>query len=146
MRNKEQSELFVAFNKPLGDFLTPMDELKAATGELDAESTGLMILSERKKIPRLDSEYLVTVAQPISKSFLATLRTNTEPISIKKTGDKKFKIILFSDDLRRACEALGNPITTLKRIRLGPVKLKELGEGNWRNLTKKERQELENLL
>jgi len=44
------------------------------------------------------------------------------------------------------CEKLGFQVKKLKRTRVMNVKLGELGDGNWRLLTKKERRELQEQL
>ncbi|MFP4623041.1 MAG: pseudouridine synthase [Gemmatimonadota bacterium] len=41
-------------------------------------------------------------------------------------------------EVRRLFDALGHPVRRLRRERLGPVELGELGEGEWRELTARE--------
>jgi pseudouridine synthase len=40
--------------------------------------------------------------------------------------------------VRRMCASIGHPVRKLTRIRLGPIKLGELGLGQWRDLTPSE--------
>ncbi len=40
--------------------------------------------------------------------------------------------------VRRMCEAIGHPVRTLKRVRIGPITDKRLKPGEWRELTEAE--------
>ena len=44
--------------------------------------------------------------------------------------------------IRRMCELVGLEVTDLLRVRIGPLQLGDLPEGNWRHLTVEERDAL----
>jgi 16S rRNA U516 pseudouridylate synthase RsuA-like enzyme len=47
--------------------------------------------------------------------------------------------------IRRVAELLGHPVRELRRVRLGPLQLGQLESGQWRYLTAKEVQGLEEI-
>lgn len=133
-------------------------------GRLDVHSSGLVLLTNNGNVankiasPKFahEKEYVVSVDRPITRKFLTTMRNGvyiddrkTLPAHAKKLSDKKFKIILTEGrnrQIRKMTAALGYEVKKLKRIRIMHIKLRELGEGNWRHLTKNERRELLNLV
>ena len=132
-------------------------------GRLDKPSEGLIFLTNDgdivNKILRArnnhEKEYIVSVDRPINSEFIQTmsngveiLETTTKNCFIKKLGPKKFKIILtqgLNRQIRRMCETLGYRVQSLKRVRIMNIKL-DVPTGKYRELTKKELQELNQLL
>lgn len=131
-------------------------------GRLDKPSEGLIILTSDgdivNKILRAenahDKEYEVTVNQPISERFVQRmsrgvpiLGTVTKPCVVKASGKFSFTIILtqgLNRQIRRMCEFLGYEVTKLKRTRIMHLKLDNLKPGQWRNLTERELNTLNN--
>ena len=131
-------------------------------GRLDKPSEGLIILTSDgdivNKILRAenahDKEYEVTVNQPISERFVQKmargvpiLGTVTKPCKVKARGKFQFSIILtqgLNRQIRRMCEFLGYEVTKLKRTRIMHLELGNLKPGQWRNLTEKELNQLNN--
>lgn len=131
-------------------------------GRLDKPSEGLILLTSDgdivNKILRAenahDKEYEVTVNQPISGRFLQKmargvpiLGTVTKPCTLESRGRDKFTIILtqgLNRQIRRMCEFLGYEVTKLKRTRIMHITLGNLRPGQWRNLTDKELEQLNN--
>lgn len=129
-------------------------------GRLDVASSGLMLLTNNGDIANriasaksnVEKEYIVKVDRKITRNFLQYMRDGvdldgrkTKPAQVKKMTDVKFKIILTEGrnrQIRRMCEALGYHVKELRRIRVANVKIRDLGAGNWRHLSKKERREL----
>ncbi len=129
-------------------------------GRLDVASSGLMILTNDGDLANdishargsHEKEYVVIVDKKLTRSAIKKLRdglvilgSKTKPARVKKINDKKFNIILTEGrnrQIRRMCEKIGYGIVSLKRLRINNVKLGDLGEGNWRYLTKNERRGL----
>jgi 23S rRNA pseudouridine2605 synthase/23S rRNA pseudouridine2604 synthase len=126
-------------------------------GRLDKDSTGLLILTNdgdlhhRLSHPSFDheKEYDVTVSRVISDSALARIAkgmpimgTKTRPAEIKRISSRRFRIVLKEGrnrQIRRMVRKIGNRVASLKRIRISIIKLGNLGPGDWRYFTKKER-------
>lgn len=132
-------------------------------GRLDKPSEGLILLTSDgdivNKILRAknnhEKEYVVTVNKPISKVFIQKmgkgvpiLNTVTQECEIKQISHNKFNIILtqgLNRQIRRMCEYLGYEVTKLKRIRIMNIHL-DTPLGKWRDLTKKEMEEINHSL
>ena len=130
-------------------------------GRLDKPSEGLILLTNDgdivNKILRAsnnhEKEYIVTVDKPISQTFLERmssgipiLDTITKKCHVVKIDRFTFKIILtqgLNRQIRRMCEYLGYDVLRLKRVRIMNVKL-DVEPGKWRNLTRKELDEIDN--
>jgi pseudouridine synthase len=129
-------------------------------GRLDKDSTGLLILTNdgslhhRLSHPSFDheKEYDVTVSRPITDVSLRNIAaglpimgTKTRPAKIRRISSRRFRIILKEGrnrQIRRMVGKVGNRVTELRRIRISKIKLGSLAEGDWRNLTEKEKKEL----
>ncbi len=128
-------------------------------GRLDKPSEGLIFLTNDgdivNKILRArnhhEKEYIVTVNKPVTKQFVehmskgvAILDTVTRQCDVKQVNKFTFKIILtqgLNRQIRRMCEVLDYRVTQLKRVRIMNITL-DIPVGQWRNLTKKELQEI----
>ena len=133
-------------------------------GRLDRDSTGLVILTNDGRIhhrlshPSFDheKEYDVSVATPISTWSLRSMAeglpmmgTKTRPADIKRISSKRFRIILKEGknrQIRRMVRKVGHQVTKLKRVRVANVKLGQLAERKWRNLTPQEKRDLLKIL
>jgi 23S rRNA pseudouridine2604 synthase len=122
-------------------------------GRLDKDSRGLLIITDDGRItkpllePQFDheKEYEVTTEKPFNDAFLKKMGSGveigeykTKPCVLKRLGDKKFSIILTEGknrQIRRMCEALGQRVHDLNRIRVMNVLLGSLPEGRFRELT-----------
>ena len=129
-------------------------------GRLDKDSTGLLLMTNDgelvNKIMRAgnyhEKEYVVTINKPVTEEFckkmaagVPILDTVTRKCKVWQTGEKEFHIILtqgLNRQIRRMCEALGCRVAALKRIRIMNVKLGELKEGTYRDISEQEYKEL----
>jgi len=133
-------------------------ELHAA-GRLDADSTGLVLLtsdgewSHRITSPRhhCDKSYLVELARPLDGALVQRFAegivlnddpTPTLPAQLEILGENQARVILREGryhQVRRMFAACGNHVTALHRERIGPVTLDaSLAPGGWRELTAQE--------
>ena len=132
-------------------------------GRLDKPSEGLILLTNDgdivNKILRArnnhEKEYIVTVDKPITKSFIQKmssgvpiLDTVTRECTVEPIDDRTFRIILtqgLNRQIRRMCEHFGYEVIRLKRIRIMNIQL-DTPEGEWRYLSAKEMDEMNQLL
>ena len=132
-------------------------------GRLDKLSEGLIFLTNDgdivNKILRArnnhEKEYIVSVNRFISRDFIQRMSNGVEILGsttkkcfVQKLGPKKFKIILtqgLNRQIRRMCDSLGYRVQSLKRVRIMNIKL-DLPTGKYREITKAELLELNNLL
>ena len=132
-------------------------------GRLDADTMGLLLftndgpLAHRIAHPSsaIEKEYELALApQNDLEERLAALARGPKledgpMLPPKLTRPRREKIHLTIHEgrnriIRRACAAVGLRLISLKRVRVGPVKLGALPEGCHRNLTKKELEILKN--
>lgn len=130
-------------------------------GRLDKDSQGLIFMTSNgdlvNKILRAgnnhEKEYVVTVNKPITDDFIQGMGRGvpilgevTKKCKVSKVSRFVFKITLvqgLNRQIRRMCEHFNYEVKKLERIRIMNIELKNLGIGEWRDLTK---QELDTLL
>lgn len=133
-------------------------------GRLDKDSQGLILLTNDgdivNKILRAGNNhaktYVVTVDRPITPEFLAGMSKGvpilgivTRRCELKQINPFTFEIAMvqgLNRQIRRMCEYFNYEVLKLERIQIMNIKLEKLGQGNWRNLTHTELDELFNLL
>lgn len=126
-------------------------------GRLDKDSAGLLLLTNdgvlayRLTHPKFDheKEYEVIVERPITEGALDKLRKGmmlsgekTKQSSVVKTAPRNFRIALTEGknrQIRRMCQKVGNPVVSLKRVRIVTLTDASLQPGKIRPLTKQER-------
>jgi 23S rRNA pseudouridine2605 synthase len=129
-------------------------------GRLDAESTGLLLLTNDGALanclthPRYEvaKTYLARLARAPRERELARLRDGIEledgptaPAKVRSVGEREIELVLREGrnrQVRRMVEAVGNRVIALRRIGFGPLRLGELPEGQARRLTEAEVEEL----
>jgi 23S rRNA pseudouridine2605 synthase len=129
-------------------------------GRLDADSTGLILLTNdgelanllmhpRHEVPRT---YRLRVEGRPNDAALKQLRQGvqledgrTAPAKVRRTGPGQLEITIREGrkrQVRRMCEAVGHPVSELERIAFGPLLLRDLPPGSHRHLTAAEIQRL----
>ena len=155
-----------ALNKPAGVVSTAREpgkrkavvELVASrarlypVGRLDAESTGLIVLTNDGELanrlthPRygVAKTYVAELRRPPAERDLARLSGGlrlddgpTAPARVRRLGERRVEVTLREGrnrQVRRMFEAIGNEVLGLRRVRLGSLELGDLSPGESRRL------------
>jgi 23S rRNA pseudouridine2605 synthase len=137
--------------------LVPSSARLYPVGRLDADSTGLILLTNDGalahrlthpsfEVPRV---YRARVRRaPVRENALRALREGVElddgrtaPARVKRLAPDKLEITIHEGrkrQVRRMCEAVGHPVIALERVAFGPLRLGRLGPGEHRRLTRAE--------
>ncbi len=176
---RKEDFVYLAFNKPVGIVCTTDTRIEKDNiidyinypkrifpiGRLDKPSEGLILLTDDgdivNKILRAsnnhEKEYIVTVDQPISQTFiermeggiyLEDLDKRTKTCVVKKIDKFTFSIILtqgLNRQIRRMCEYLNYEVQTLKRVRIMNINL-DMPLGQYREFTAEEFKTLSELI
>ena len=163
--------VYLALNKPAGYLTTMSDERGRRTvtdlmpdvpglvpaGRLDAETTGLLILTNDGRLAHrithpsseIEKQYRLTLENPAPEEAIAALAAGPiledgrmhppELTSINRAADITTLDLTIHEGrnriIRRACAAVGLRLISLQRTRVGPVTLGGLPEGEHRPLT-----------
>lgn len=129
----------------------------APVGRLDIDSTGLLILTQNGKLAksvigplsRVEKEYVVLVNGTITKEKVNKLcfglSLDGKPLQkarVVQEEKQKLRFILIEGkkrQIRRMCELVDLDVTSLRRVRVGRLKLGTLPLGQWRLLKPTER-------
>lgn len=133
-------------------------------GRLDKDTTGLLLLTNDGDLTyalthpkhHVEKTYHAWVQGVPSQRALTQLRRGilledglTAPAQVRllrsEAGRSLLEIIIHEGrkrQVRRMCEAVGHPVVALSRQRIGPLRLGDLREGEWRDLTDEERDDL----
>jgi 23S rRNA pseudouridine2605 synthase len=129
-------------------------------GRLDADSTGLIVLTNDGELanllthPRYEVKrrYRVRVRRAASESQLRRLRRGVEledgltaPAGVRRVSPRVLEVTIAEGrnrQVRRMIEAIGNEVVELARIRYGSIELGKLPEGKARRLRRPEVQRL----
>ena len=143
------------------DLLHGVREYLYPVGRLDYDSEGLLLLTNdgdlaaRLTHPRhgVERTYEVRVAGTPDTEALERLRKGipldgrpTLPADVTLLGSRRTQEAVLvltiregrNRQVRRMCEAVGHPVRTLRRIRIGPLEDRRLKPGQWRELTERE--------
>jgi 23S rRNA pseudouridine2604 synthase len=136
------------------------DTRLAPVGRLDKDSRGLLILSDDGVVARtvigpasvLEKEYRVAVLGQVTPSALGRLRHGLaldgrplKPAEVSVISDNRLRFVLTEGrnrQIRRMCELVDLKVVDLFRVRVGPLTLGDLREGQWRVLADAERRAL----
>ncbi len=140
--------------RPTVTDLVPGERRLYPVGRLDADSTGLILLTNDGELanrlthPRfeVDKAYRARVGGgPISERALRALRAGitlddgpTAPARVRRLDAHTLELTIHEGrkrQVRRMCEAVGHPVRELARVRFGPLELGDLAPGRARRLT-----------
>jgi 23S rRNA pseudouridine2605 synthase len=129
-------------------------------GRLDAASTGLLIFTNDGKLAHrlthpsseIDKQYRLTLENPVPSAALAALAAGPaledgkmhapELTNLSRSRETTTLDLTIHEGrnriIRRACMAVGLALISLHRMRVGPVILGDLPEGEYRALTPSE--------
>ncbi len=130
-------------------------------GRLDKDSEGLLLMTNNGELAdrimrsknEHEKEYVVRVNKDITKDFIMKMSEGvllddgrvTKRCFVESTGPREFRIILrqgLNRQIRRMCEQLGYEVKNLKRTRVVNITLGNLKEGRYRDISKREREEM----
>ncbi len=148
------------------DIVTDTDARLFPVGRLDYNTSGALIMTNdgdlayRVSHPRheLGKTYRALVKGVISGEKLAKLRkgvdiggfvTSPAKVNVVKgnAGSTLVEITIHEGknrQVRKMFAAVGNPVQTLERIAIGPIRIGHLKEGHYRKLTREEVEYLKN--
>lgn len=171
----DESRVYLAFNKPIGVVTSMSDELGRVdigdfvgnrkerlfhVGRLDADTEGLLILTNdgelahRLQHPRYGvlKTYLAQIPGPVPRDLGRRLREGIRledgPVQVDSfrvvdsaPGKALVEVVLHEGRkhiVRRMLAEVGHPVITLVRTQVGPIHLGDTKPGKWRNLTSTE--------
>jgi 23S rRNA pseudouridine2605 synthase len=171
----DESRVYFAFNKPLGVVTTMNDELGRINigdyvgdrnerlfhvGRLDADTEGLLILTNdgelahRLQHPQYGvlKTYLAQIRGPVPRDIGKQLRAGIQledgmasvdsfRIVDSQPGKALVEVILHEGRkhiVRRLLDAVGHPVLSLVRVQVGPITLGDTKPGKMRKLNKQE--------
>jgi 23S rRNA pseudouridine2605 synthase len=134
--------------------LVPSSRRLYPVGRLDADSTGLILLTNDGELANLlmhprygvQKTYVARVTPtPISESALRRLREGvsledgpTSPAKVRRLAPARFEITIGEGrnrQVRRMVEAVGHRVASLERVAFGPLRLQGLAAGEHRRLS-----------
>jgi 23S rRNA pseudouridine2604 synthase len=133
----------------------------APAGRLDLDSSGLLVFTQDGRVAKrlvgedtdVDKEYRVRVepmpgAGELTPAQLDLLRHGLmldeealRPATVELLGPGDLRFVLRQGkkrQIRRMCEAVGQRVVELVRVRIGPVQLGDLPAGQWRYINSDE--------
>ncbi|HBO55020.1 pseudouridine synthase [Janibacter terrae] len=171
----DESRVYLAFNKPVGVVTTMSDELGRLSigdyvagrperlfhvGRLDADTEGLLILTNDGDLAhRLQhpahgvlKTYIAEIPGPVPKDLGKRLREGVQledgPVAVdsfrvvdSRPGKAIVEVILHEGRkhiVRRMLEHVGHPVLSLVRTQVGPITLGTTKSGRWRALSRAE--------
>ncbi len=178
----ESNKVYILLNKPVGyvssmndekdrrivtDLIEGIDERVYPVGRLDADTTGLLLLTN-------DGDLAFKITHPkneVVKRYIAIVEGVPNRVELEKfrrglvidgrpTAEAFIKIAKRYDtesileisihegrnrQVKKMCEMINHPVKKLKRIAIGTIEIGGLETGNWRHLEAEEVKYLKNL-
>ncbi len=155
---------FIAVNKPIDVTVNQAEsnsifeylpeEKMIALNTLPKNMDGLVLFTTDRAVKNqikkngIEKEYVIRINKPATRAFIDTFRhqqKSKSKILVKKATETKLHFTLNEQDEELFNELFSKTLYTVKHahcIRVGAVKLLQLGAGNTRQLTKNERNQL----
>lgn len=133
-------------------------------GRLDMETTGLLLLTNDGDLTyalthpkhHVNKTYQAWVTGVPTDDELTALRCGiqlddglTAPAEVRQLQESHDRALIEitihegrNRQVRRMLKAIGHPVVSLRRLRIGPLELGDLNDGAWRDLTHDELQEI----
>lgn len=146
-------------NRPTVVELVPRDPRVFSVGRLDAETTGLLIMTNDGQL----AQYLTHPSHGVEKEYIAEVESSpkgvaagairqlregilledgmTAPAQVSQPEPGVLRIVIHEGrnrQIRRMCDAVGHPVRRLVRTRIGPLRDSRLSPGAFRELTRQE--------
>lgn len=145
--------------RSIANFVQDLPERVFPVGRLDYNTEGLLLLTNDGALAQalmhpsheVNKTYLVKVPGIVPQEKLDMLRVGvkledgmTAPAVVNlRSYEHEHNFTLFditihegrNRQVRRMCDAIGYPVRDLKRIKMGPIILSNLGRGKFRELT-----------
>ncbi|HZO35978.1 MAG TPA: pseudouridine synthase [Solirubrobacteraceae bacterium] len=134
--------------------IVPTDRRLYPVGRLDADTTGLILLTDDGELanvlthPRYEvpKTYLAKVSgAPVSSRAVRRLESGVElddgktaPATVRQPRPGYIELTIHEGrkgQVRRMCDAVGHPVTALERVAFGPLELGSLKPGRYRRLS-----------
>ena len=144
----------------VGDIIRNLDSRLFHVGRLDADTEGLLILTNDGELAQklihpsheIAKTYVARVAGQVSKDTLKAIDSGVEieervvavhscKVLQRGAHDSLLEIIIHEGRnriVRKLCDAVGHPVIDLVRTQLGPIKLGAVPSGHVRELTRPE--------
>jgi 23S rRNA pseudouridine2605 synthase len=148
-------------DRPVVVELVPRDPRVFPVGRLDADTEGLLVLTNDGRLAQrlahpsfgVEKEYLAEVAGEVTPGVLRRLREGVllddGPASVLRVAcpaPHLLRLVVHEGRhhlVRRLCAAVGHPVRRLVRVRIGPLQDPRLPLGSWRPLSPAEVRALE---
>jgi 23S rRNA pseudouridine2605 synthase len=146
--------------KTVGDLVADRSERLFHVGRLDADSEGLLLLTNDGELAHrlmhpsfgVSKTYLATVPAPIGRTVARQLRDGVDlddgPVRVdsfrvvQTSGERAIVEVVLHEGrkhiVRRLLDAVGHPVQRLVRTAIGPVRLGGQRAGSLRELTREE--------
>ena len=139
--------------RPTVTSLVPSEPRVFPVGRLDADSEGLLILTNDGELAHrlshpsfgVEKEYLAEVDGDPNPQVLRRLREGVEleegltsRARVSKVAPRALRLVIHEGknrQVRRMCAAVGHPVLRLVRSRIGPIADRHLAPGQWRRLS-----------
>ncbi len=163
---RPQKPTYIIYNKPEGIALDPNSKKGILPGLpsiqpkliptdlLDKDAEGLVLLTNDRRLVRLldptqgaEHEYFIKTQEHITQSFLKKLETGVavdgkvlKARRVTEEGGSSFNIAIAGTrrDIQKMCGSMHHTVTTIRRLRIGNVRLGKLKLNSWKKLTTKE--------
>lgn len=138
------------------DLLPPPAAHMSYAGRLDKDSRGLVLMLADGRVSHaitapqshLEKEYEVACdVEPTEQQLLKLAKGMnlkdgpTRPCKAEPMGGRRFRMVITEGrnrQIRRMCERVGLDVRDLRRVRVGPMRMGSIVEGQWREMTQRD--------